>query len=78
MFVPESPLPSRSSFRGRDTFPIGEGILMSAPDIIWGRISVPSLPGKVAFALQAAKDGRVDDLIRIFMPIDAVFLIIHG
>src|SRR5690554_4170439 len=53
--APSGPAP----FQGRATFPKGEGFLIRVPNIIRGRISIPSLPGKVAFALQEAKDGRV-------------------
>src|SRR5690606_30712354 len=44
---------------GAGHLPRGEGFLIRVPDIVRGKISAPSLPGKVAFALQEAKDGRV-------------------
>ena|SRR5690606_34136733 len=36
-FLPGSPLPSRPPFRGRDTFPEGEGYLIRVPNMIGGR-----------------------------------------
>src|SRR5688572_25714484 len=53
--APSVPAP----WQGRDTFPKGEGSLIRVPNVIRGKISTPSLLGKVAFALQEAKDGRV-------------------
>jgi len=54
--APSVPAP----WQGRDTFPKGEGVVIRVPNVIRGKISTPSLLGKVAFALQEAKDGRVD------------------
>src|SRR5690606_11116482 len=48
------------------TFFVKRGFLIRVTNMIGARISAPSLPGKVDFALQEAKDGRVSLALLLF------------